>query len=89
MERCPGAVRGDFRRPPPPYSWEPSRSLKGLTLIVTLVLAFACASGSLLIRPHLLVMPILVIWTVELLAAREAGRAPAPVHGGAHAASGH
>ena len=52
------------------------RSLKGLTLIVTLVLAFACASGSLLIRPHLLVMPILVLWTVELLAAREAGRAP-------------
>ena len=52
------------------------RSLKGLTLIVTLVLAFACASGSLLIRPHLLVLPILVIWTTELLAAREAGRAP-------------
>lgn len=52
------------------------RSLKGLTLIVTLVLAFACASGSLLIRPHLLVMPILVLWTVELLAAREAGRPP-------------
>jgi len=50
--------------------------LRGLTLIVTLVLAFACASGSLLIRPHLLVMPILVIWTTELLAAREAGRAP-------------
>jgi hypothetical protein len=54
------------------------RSLKGLTLIVTLVLAFACASSSLLIRPHLLVMPILVLWTVELLAAREAGRAPRP-----------
>jgi hypothetical protein len=52
------------------------RFLRGLTLIVTLVLAFACASGSLLIRPHLLVMPILVIWTTELLAAREAGRAP-------------
>src|SRR4029079_11598474 len=75
------------------------RSLKGLTLIVTLVLAFACASGSLLIRPHLLVMPILVIWTAELLAARQAGRAPtaagrlarprpAPLHGGAHAALG-
>lgn len=52
------------------------RSLKGLTLIVTLVLAFGCLAAALLIRPHLLVLPILVLWTAELLAAREEGRGP-------------
>ena len=52
------------------------RVLSGVTLLVTLVLAFSCMAPSLLIRPHVLVMPIIIVWTVELLAAREAGRSP-------------
>jgi hypothetical protein len=52
------------------------KSLTGLTLIVTLVLAFACASPSLLARPHLLALPLAIAWMVELLAARDAHRAP-------------
>jgi hypothetical protein len=53
-----------------------SRSLNGLTLLVVLVLAFACVAPSLLLRPHVLVLPIVVAWTAELLAARDEGRAP-------------
>src|SRR5437879_679640 len=52
------------------------RSLGGLTLVAVLVLAMACSAGTLLIRPHLLVLPILIVWLRELLAARDAERAP-------------
>jgi hypothetical protein len=52
------------------------RTLNGVTLIIAIVLAFGCVAPTLLIRPHVLVLPILVLWMVELLAAREAGRAP-------------
>jgi hypothetical protein len=58
------------------------RSLRGVTLIATLVLAFGCVAPALLIRPHVLVLPILLLWTVELLAARDAGRAPRPFMAG-------
>jgi hypothetical protein len=53
-----------------------SRALNGLTLLVVLVMAFACVAPSLLVRPHVLALPIVVAWTAELLAAREEGRAP-------------
>ncbi|RRN66122.1 hypothetical protein [Caulobacter sp. 602-1] len=53
-----------------------SLRLGGLTLITTTVLALACMSGSLLARPHLFMLPLLVAWTIEMLAARDADRAP-------------
>jgi hypothetical protein len=43
--------------------------------LVTL-LAMACMTGSLLARPHLLALPLLAIWTAELVAARADKRAP-------------
>ena len=52
------------------------RSLGGLTLVAVLVLAMACSAGTLLVRPHLLVLPIMIVWLRELLAARDAERAP-------------
>ncbi len=53
-----------------------SRRLDGLSLIVTLVLSLACIVGSLLARPYLLALPLLEMWTAELVVAREEGRAP-------------
>lgn len=46
----------------------------GLTL--ALVLAFGLIGPSLLTRPHLLVLPLLAGWMLELLAARDEGRGP-------------
>ncbi|MEI9990710.1 MAG: hypothetical protein WDM86_11785 [Rhizomicrobium sp.] len=43
--------------------------------IVT-VLAMACMTGSLLARPHLLALPLLAIWTAELVTARSEKRSP-------------
>lgn len=51
-------------------------SLGGLTLVTTTVLALACMAGSLLVRPHLFMLPLLVAWTIEMLAARDEDRAP-------------
>ncbi len=53
-----------------------SRRLSGLSLLVTLVLSFACLAGSLLARPLLLALPLLEIWAAGLVIAREKGRAP-------------
>lgn len=53
-----------------------ARDLGGITLVLTTVLALACTSGSLLVRPHLFMPLMLLAWTVEMLDAREAGRAP-------------
>lgn len=39
-------------------------------------LAFSMTSGHLLARPHVLAMPLLMIWTIELVRAREGRRAP-------------
>lgn len=44
---------------------------------VTLLTSFAMLLPFLLARPHLLALPILAGWTIMLLRAREAGRAPA------------
>jgi hypothetical protein len=41
------------------------------------VLALACTTQSWLARPHLLVLPILALWTVQMMHARERNRAPA------------
>jgi len=50
--------------------------LGGLSLIVVLLLALACVAGSLLARPHLLALPLLEVWTANLIFAREERRAP-------------
>ncbi len=52
------------------------RSLSGLGLALTLALALACAAPNLLARPHVLILPLVVAWTIALLQSREAGRAP-------------
>ncbi len=52
------------------------RYLSGLSLALTLALALACAAPNLLARPHVLILPLVVAWTVALLQARAAGRAP-------------
>ena len=43
--------------------------------LVSLV-GLACLSGSVLARPHLLALPLLALWTLELLNARDGKRAP-------------
>jgi hypothetical protein len=45
--------------------------------LMALVLGLACVAPGMLARPHLLVLPLLAFWTIELMRAREAGRAPA------------
>ena len=57
------------------------RWLDGLTLALVLVIAFNCMAPSVLARPHLLALPLLVAWTAGLLRAREAGRALAVIAG--------
>ena len=53
-----------------------SRSLSGISAVFTLIMGLVSMSSALLARPHILVVPILVLWTTELLNARAAGRAP-------------
>jgi hypothetical protein len=53
-----------------------ARWLGGPGQAVALVMAFLVIGPTVLARPHLLMLPILVGWTLELLAAREQGRAP-------------
>ena len=55
---------------------ELARKLPPFTCAVTLFLALACTSQSWLARPHLLALPVLALWTVQLMKARERGRAP-------------
>jgi hypothetical protein len=52
------------------------RSLRPVTLTLALALAFWVCAPSLLSRPHVLVLPLLVIWAGELMDARAADRAP-------------
>ncbi|HWY62652.1 MAG TPA: hypothetical protein VNW15_12195 [Rhizomicrobium sp.] len=47
-----------------------------LPALLISVIGLACISGSLLARPHLLALPLLALWTMELLTAREQKRAP-------------
>ena len=44
-------------------------------MLISLV-GLACLSGSVLARPHLLALPLLALWTWELLQARDERRAP-------------
>lgn len=55
---------------------ELQRKLPTLSWVAALAMALACTAQSWLARPHLLVLPILALWMVQLLRAREAGRTP-------------
>ncbi|PZQ63724.1 MAG: hypothetical protein DI570_07870 [Phenylobacterium zucineum] len=55
-----------------------ARHLPPLSLVLALSLAFALSAKGLLTRPHVLALPLMVGWTVAMLRAREAGRAPHP-----------
>jgi hypothetical protein len=52
------------------------RWLAPLPALLALALGFACLAPGMLARPHLLALPVLALWTVGLLEARQAGRAP-------------
>jgi hypothetical protein len=52
------------------------RWLSPLTTIVALLLASVCIFPGVLARPHLLVLPVVALWTIELLKARADARAP-------------
>lgn len=53
-----------------------SRFLAPLSVAVALVLAMGLLSPSLLARPHIIAAPLMAIWVVGLLRAREADRPP-------------
>jgi len=55
---------------------ETARKLPVFSWAAALFLALACTTQSWLARPHLMALPILALWTVELIRAREAHRAP-------------
>lgn len=52
------------------------RSLPPLSLACALVLTFGCMAPSLLARPHLIGLALLVFWTIGLMQARDGSRAP-------------
>lgn len=54
------------------------RFVSPVTAAVATFLAASCLTPSLLARPHLLVLPLMVIWMRVLLQAREQDRAPSP-----------
>jgi hypothetical protein len=53
------------------------RRLDPVPALAALTVAAGCFTPSLVLRPHLLVLPLLVLWTTRLLEARARGRAPA------------
>lgn len=53
------------------------RRLDPVPALATLVVASGCLAPGLVLRPHLLVLPLLVLWSGRLLEARARGRAPA------------
>jgi hypothetical protein len=57
-------------------AYQLGRWLEPQAQAITTVLALACMTGSLLARPHLLALPLLAIWTAELVTARSERRAP-------------
>ncbi|WP_131799874.1 hypothetical protein [Paraburkholderia ginsengiterrae] len=53
-----------------------TRWLRQPAALVVFILGAACISGSLLARPHLLALPVLVLWSAGLLRARDQSTAP-------------
>lgn len=54
------------------------RSLEPIYVLLFAALAVALTGGHLLARPHILTMPMMMIWTIGLVRASESGRAPTP-----------
>ena len=52
------------------------RSLEPVYALMFTAFAFAMTAGHLLARPHVLAMPLMIIWTTGLVRASELGRAP-------------
>ena len=50
--------------------------IAALPALLVSLMGLACISGSLLARPHLLALPLLALWTAELLKARSEARSP-------------
>jgi hypothetical protein len=53
-----------------------SKAMGGVTLVAASALAISCMAPSLVTRPQLLMLPVLLLWTDELMRAREEQRAP-------------
>jgi hypothetical protein len=53
-----------------------SNAIGGVTLLFASVLAISCMAPSLLARPQLLVLPVMLLWVGQLTKARELHRAP-------------
>lgn len=54
------------------------RWLSPLSATLAIALGLACAAPGMLARPHFLVLPVLALWTIALMDARQRGRAPPP-----------
>lgn len=50
--------------------------LAGMPALLVSLIGLACVTGSLLARPHLLALPLLALWSMGLLQARERKHAP-------------
>ncbi|OXE36823.1 MAG: hypothetical protein CGW95_05285 [Phenylobacterium zucineum] len=53
-----------------------ARRLEGTALAVVLLLGVSLITPSLLARPHMLALPLVALWTAELVRARDQGRRP-------------
>lgn len=54
------------------------RWLEPIYAIMFAALGVAMTAGHLLARPHILALPLMIVWTVELVRAREENRVPSP-----------
>ncbi len=53
-----------------------ARQLGGLSLFLLVFLGFSLVGPHLLVRPHLIALPVLCFWSSEILRARDEGRVP-------------
>ncbi|MGS1016483.1 hypothetical protein [Allosphingosinicella humi] len=58
------------------FCYHVRRFLPPVAAIALTVLVALCLMPSAWVRPHMMVLPILLLWLIRLLAAREEGRAP-------------
>lgn len=56
--------------------WFVRQRMELVPTLLTVVLGLACVTGSLLARPHLLILPLLALWTAGLVRAREKDQVP-------------
>lgn len=59
-------------------AYQVGRWLEPMAQAVVTLLALSCMTGSLLARPHILALPLLVIWMAEIVSARADKRTPSP-----------